>query len=273
MKNKRIDEILKSAFGELAGDLGNMTDAERSEHEKMRNLRDGLSALRDVPECQLSSEQLRNAILSRMTAAERSEHEKTRLMHEGLAALKDVPECQLSNERLRNAILGSAVKPHGINGWSLATAGLACAAIALIALRGMGAPDENSKVAFNDPAPIGALGPDNASAILGDQTKIQTTNVNEDTEPVRSGGAKTPEGLLATEPGPDYHNAKSDFDNVISNPSYAPEGGGAMTTAALSSATQADHVSIVVVDPNSRTRNGAARATEMDSYGDVVFGG
>ena len=134
MKNRRIDEILKSAFGELDGDLGQLTDVERSELESMRTVR------------------------------------------EGLAELKHVPECQLSNERLQNAILSNAVKPRRVNSWSVATAAVACFAIALIAIRGVGGPEKGELVGLNDStSSVNSLGADNASAILGDQSKIMTS--------------------------------------------------------------------------------------------------
>ncbi len=277
MKNKRINEILKSAFGELDGDLGHMTDAERTEHAKLQTVREGLSALKDVPECQLSSERLHSAILGQMTEAERREHEAQRVVFEGLNALKDMPECQLSNERLQNAILSNAVKPRRVNSWSVATAAVACFAIAMIALRGMGEPNENGTVVLNDlPSSTSGLGSDTASSILNNQTQMHTPPTSGAASPIlEDTGTKEDETapVASGEVGPEFHKGKSDFDMVISSPDFDRQSGMVVAGAPNETAVTADHESIVVVDPNSRTRNGAGKATEMDTYGDVVFGG
>jgi hypothetical protein len=273
MNKRRIDEILKCAFGELDGDLGRLTDAERSELEKMRRVRKGLAALKDVPECQLGSERLHAAILGRMTDAERSEHERMQVVHDGMRALKDVPECQLSNERLKDAILGSAVRPRRISAWSVATAGVACAAIALIALRGMGGPLERDMVVVNDPASTaGPLGSDNASSILGEQSKIFTPPSTRVSETSDEGGSDVAVAPVVTEPsGPEFHKGTGEFGNLISNRDLVQDPEVAITPVALTSTAEREVV--VVVDPDSVTRNGAAKATEMDSYSNVVFGG
>ncbi len=276
MKNKRIDEILKSAFGELDGDLGQLTDVERSELEAMRTVREGLAELKNVPECQLSNERLHAAILGSMTAAERSEHEQMRVVYDGMRALKDVPECQLSNERLRDAILSSAVKPRRISAWSVATAGVACVAIALIAIRGVGGPEKGELVGLNDStSSVNSLGADNASAILGDQSKIFTPLGTGGNEAVATGNAsatENPTESVVSEPtSPEYHNGTGEFGNLISNPGLGQDPEVSITPVSLSGS--AERGTVVVVDPDSVTRNGAARATEMDSYSDVVFGG
>jgi hypothetical protein len=213
-----------------------------------------------------------------MSEAERREHEANRVIFEGLSALKDMPECQLSNERLQSAILGNAVKPRRVNTWSVATAAVACVAIALIALRGIGEPSESEKIVMNDPPhSTSGLGSDSTSSFLNNQTQMHTPSDSvgadrrgsEDTvKTVVTDSSKTPEPV-----GPEYHKDKSDFDMVISDPDFDRQS-GMVTAGALNETTATtDHESIVVVDSNSRTRNGAAKATEMDTYGDVVFGG
>lgn len=270
MKNKRIDEILKSAFGEMNRGIGPLDEEERVEFEKARAIREGLAALKDVPECQLSNERLRDAVMAQMTNAQRNEFRLSNTIHAGLDSLKDVPEHQLSNERLQTAILATAVQPRRFNGWSLATAGVACLALGLVALRAMTPTQTEAPVVRNEPtvAPF-ATGPDNASALENGQTQIEAPN---------TGGSSSAPTLVAksvereTAPmDPEYRLSESALAGIVKSMDFSateePEPMATMKT----DATAKD--SIVVVDPNSRTRNGAAKATEMASYGDVVFGG
>ncbi|MCH7945612.1 MAG: hypothetical protein IIC73_06305, partial [Armatimonadetes bacterium] len=65
MKRRRRDKILTTAFGDGdALDLNGLTDEERAEFEDARHMSEGLKTLREVPECQLSTERLVAAVLS-----------------------------------------------------------------------------------------------------------------------------------------------------------------------------------------------------------------
>jgi hypothetical protein len=264
VKDKRIDEILKSAFGEMNRGIGPLNDEERVEFEKARAIREGLVALKDVPECQLSNERLRDAVLASMSNAQRNEFRLSNTIHDGLDALKDVPEHQLSNERLQTAILATAVQPRRFNGWSLATAGVACLAIGLVALRASTPEPTQPTVVRNEAVEPTPSGPDNTSVSATGQSKIDVPTREAESSPLVVKNQTAPTD-------PDYRlsaNAFSDYvrsmDIESSEPPVAPD---AVDAGFESTET------IVVVDPNSRTRNGAARATEMASYGNVVFGG
>lgn len=267
MKDKRIDEILKSAFGEMNRGIGPLNDEERVEFEKARAIREGLVALKDVPECQLSNERLRDAVLASMSNAQRNEFRLSNTIHEGLDALKDVPEHQLSNERLQTAILATAVQPRRFNGWSLATAGVACLAIGLVALRALTPEPTQPTVVRNETVEPSPSGPDHTSVSATGQSKIDVP-----TRETESSSLVVKNQTRETAPtDPDYRLAANAFSDYVRSmdieSSEAPVAPEAVDAGSESTET------IVVVDPNSRTRNGAAKATEMASYGNVVFGG
>lgn len=272
MKDKRIDEILKSAFGDLNRGLGPLTEEERLEFEKARAIRDGLAALKDVPECQLSTERLRDAVYASMTPAQRTEFQLSNKIHAGLDSLKDVPEHQLSNERLRTAVLGSAVRPRRISGWSLVTAGVACLAVGLAALRELTPTPVENPIVKNDTTTVPTTGgSDNASVRGTDQTKIDV--------PTGDQGAKSPtfvaiKDAAETAPmSPDYRSFEGALAGIVKEMDFSLSEEPVAPAAMNAGPEVATKDTIVVVDPNSRTRNGAAKATEMASYGDVVFGG
>ena len=69
LNDEQMDSLMRQVFGESeAGDLATLggVSAEAMEQEKLvlNNLRSELRGLKDVPECQLSTEHLRNAILN-----------------------------------------------------------------------------------------------------------------------------------------------------------------------------------------------------------------
>ena len=264
MNKKRIDEVLKAAFGE--GELRIATDAERAELRLANRLRDGLSALKEVPEHQLSNERLREAIYARMTPAERRQRVVDQAVFDGLQTLRDVPEHQLSNERLRNAILGSGVRPRRVNLWGYAAAGIACLAVAAIFFRGDFQPKPDPvHVALND-APRVAPGADATLGLSGEETPmVRRQPEAATTRPDPPTTTVNPESV-----SPDYHTKLADgFGAVISNAAFGQENEVEVAPAALDAGPK----EVVVVDPASRTRNGAAAATEVASYGDVVIGG
>jgi hypothetical protein len=70
MTNKDFDALIRSAFQEEeAGDCelvgGETSEAMKREAQAYATLREDLHALRDIPECQMSTERLREAILAR----------------------------------------------------------------------------------------------------------------------------------------------------------------------------------------------------------------
>ncbi|MCA0362055.1 MAG: hypothetical protein LCH41_13510 [Armatimonadetes bacterium] len=70
MTNKDFDALIRSAFQEEeAGDrelvAGEASEAMKKEAQAYATLREDLHALRDIPECQMSTERLREAILAR----------------------------------------------------------------------------------------------------------------------------------------------------------------------------------------------------------------
>ncbi len=70
MTNKDFDALIRSAFQEEeAGDrelvAGETSEAMKKEAQAYATLREDLHALRDIPECQMSTERLREAILAR----------------------------------------------------------------------------------------------------------------------------------------------------------------------------------------------------------------
>jgi len=69
LNDEQMDSLMRQVFGESeAGDLATLggVSSEAMEQEKLvlNNLRSELRGLKDVPECQLSTEHLRNAILN-----------------------------------------------------------------------------------------------------------------------------------------------------------------------------------------------------------------
>jgi hypothetical protein len=238
MNNKRIEEILSAGFGDHDGELGQLTDAERRE----------------------------------LTAAKH--------MKQGLGALRDVPECQLSNERLRNAILASAVQPRRFSAWNLASVAVACVAVAVVAVQTLSLPERSTPVAINDDrevgtVPSGTLGTDNGST----NAAVQTDTKDSETLVAKAGGSRSPATSLenlsvpeAFEPAYRKNESEDDFASIIRDISISAETTSVNVVPPTVSEPE-EHEPLVVVDSASVSRNGAARAKEVASYGDVVFGG
>ncbi|MEX2244649.1 MAG: hypothetical protein WD716_12480 [Fimbriimonadaceae bacterium] len=257
MKNKRIEDILRDAFGELDGDLGKMTEAERTEHEKARLIREGLRSLAIVPEHQLSNERLHSAILAGMTPAERIEHEQAQRIREGLLALRDVPECQLSNERLQDAILSSAVQSRRSPSWAFAGA-VACTAMVIVAYQTFFAPGTGpAPVVLEDAEPVPLEQPISAPYVaIATPDPVEAVRDEVRAELNRSTTAAADGVRLSGEPS--YRSGARPLDPYL------------MTPVSFDAETTEG---IVVVDSGTTTRNGAYMATELASYGEVVIGG
>jgi hypothetical protein len=271
VNKKRIDQIMTSAFE--GGDLGRLDGREAAELELARKVRQGLGALgKDVPECRLDGERLKAAVLASMSPAQRADFETSQRLHEGLEALREVPQHQLSNERLRDAILGSSVAPRrAYAGWNYAFGAVACAALALLALRytGMDEPARTAPVA--DRGATESAGSDATTPPLDGQTALTATKAAEpaDDRPVRQ--TERQRDIVAAV-GPDYHDYTdpASFRDIARTISFSSPD---ETPVAPSAAEAAERSPIVVVETASTTDKGAARATETTYYGDVVFGG
>jgi hypothetical protein len=234
MNKKRIEEIIGAAFGENVGELGQLTDAERRELETAQK------------------------------------------MKQGLASLKDVPDHQLSNERLRNAILGSQVQRRPRFAlWSYGSAAVACLAVALLAIQSMNSrvvpPSIDNDVDSNGTSETLALKENNASDPVG-QTDIRRTNniVSNDSPSVRRN--PTPDASLSLDDVDAEYRALKDggtYSTMVSGLDFGPADGVVMQPAAMAAGPE----SVVVVDSATLTNNGAARAKEVASNSDVVFGG
>lgn len=270
MNKKRAEQILTSALD--GREIGQMSDAERAEVELARTIKKGLGALKEVPECQLSNERLREAVMASLSPAQRAEFETAAKVNQGLAALREVPQHQLSNERLRDAILGQAVAPKRTSpGWNYAFGVAACIALAAIAIKLTSTPVTPDN---GGAQPIVASGgsdakPDAAATFVAPSSDEQTAPV------VRSAPRANREVVASAPAGPSYHDMSdaSNFRDIVGNLTFGEsEGTDAATPMALATES-APRGSIVVVDSASTTEKGAARATEMSSYGDVVFGG
>lgn len=275
MKDKRIEEILSAAFGEYKGDLGNLTEAERHELETGRLIKRGLASLKDVPEHQLSNERLRDAITAKMSDAERREFEAGVLISEGLPSLKDVPEHQLSNERLRDAILGGQVtQRRRFAPWSFATATVAVVAIALVAIQTLNRPTVgNDRVVSNsgnDAPSATTLADNSATPPTGQSDVMRTNNIVSNSEPVVT-KKPTAEATPTVELEAEYRELLDGgpYSILIKSISLGPTEEVSVAPAAMTS----EREPVVVVDSATLSDNGAARAKEVASYGDVVFGG
>ena len=229
MKNKRMDEIVSAAFGELDADLGKMTETERAEFEKLRAIKHGLNALREVP------------------------------------------ECQLSNERLSSAILGSAVKPRRAGGWGIASAGIAALALFALFVQTRFPAQRQDATALNRTAD-GSVG---APIVQPD-----ANNGSSKQSPIVSGNGGD-QRVAKNDPGSDRTMATAldkrdfqpqDFKEFVPV-SFTPNEETGLENAVYAPDRAQEKSPIVVVDGSSKTRNGAAKATEVSAYGDVVFGG
>jgi hypothetical protein len=265
MNNKRIDNVIGAAFGEAH--VGELNAAEKAEFAKAQALRKGLASLKDVPPHQLSNERLRDALLASMTPAQRAEFDAGQKVSAGLKALRDVPQHQLSNERLRDAILGT-VASRRRHGWAYATATLACIAVALVAVRNLG-PAEPSP-AHND-TPFVASGLDGSTAPDERQSAVRPAA---QPTPVERPAQRNPRSRVVAN-GPAYHELAdpSNFEDIVRNISFDVAEDVAAPAGMEAAAPSTDRTALVVVDSASTTPNGAAKATELSSYGDVVFGG
>lgn len=231
MKNNRFDEILNAGFGDHEGNLGELT------------------------------------------VSERRELEQAKAMKEGLKALKEVPEHQLSNDRLRNAILGQAVKPRRSVFWSYAGATAMVAVVGFIALKLVSPDNVRPQVASNSGHEVqGGSAPEDVDAVGGNTSSDSVGQSNMKRETIVA-AADTNDG------SPDL--GYTAVDALVMEPEYRAnmEEGLAPTlqNASLVEAPAIESASmsgpVVVVESGSTTPNGAAMAREVESYGNVVFGG
>lgn len=218
-----------------------------------------------------------------LSEEERTELEALRAVREGLLSLRDVPECQLSTERVRSAILGSAVKKRPAYGLSFATGTIAVLAVALIAFQAGVFDQFNPDVASNTtdnplptiqtPIDITSSAPGNVYVGVDDPVTTFQGDVTAPasevlTEPARSNS------LTANSEYGDYTlNSRRPRDYVRLEPSaYFPPDNFEIE---IEYQPPIEEVTgpLVVVNSSVEDDYGAYEATEVETYGDVVFGG
>lgn len=220
-----------------------------------------------------------------LSEEERVELETLRKMREGLLSLHEVPECQLSPERLRGAILSNAVKKRPTHLWSYASSTAAFVAVAVIAFSA-GVFDsiipevvqsngtENPLADFTSPIDVtndsssvnGSSGDSENNDDPGLTIGVQP-NPEVDSEPTRTNGGSRA-GVndwkyeLNVNRSPDYVLFTSAF--------YFPADDVEVVLQPVSSEVSGP---LVVVSNSIEDISGAFEATEVETFGDVVFGG
>ncbi|MCH8978149.1 MAG: hypothetical protein IH945_02770 [Armatimonadetes bacterium] len=246
MKKSRRDQILTTAFGDAdALDLNGLTDEERAEFEDARQLSEGLKTLREVP------------------------------------------ECQLSTERLVAAVLSNAVKKRQTFGWGHAAAAAAFGVMAIFALQSslfnFGEESEGN-VAFGPPVTEGAVGTINVP-VPGAPPSADSSEVDIEhsagpsTDDVAPPAPMVPEDVAQPSETPvpppiAVVVASNDSLGATMEPAALRAGDVAeITTVALEASEPEARQPLVIVDSAYEDENGTFVAIEVETFGDVVFGG
>lgn len=255
--NSRKDLIIKAGFGELSPDeqarLDALTPEEREQVEQVKMVRDGLKALRDVPECQMSSERLRDAILNQGVAPSRQSKPWTFAVFAAAAILVAYFGAQLD-------VLG---EPDAV---------------------GTVGPDSGS-VDFENvlpPLDLGTLGPvaSNDDATVED-TILTIDPPSRDIVTMsnrRSGGSTISRNGIREEDvvnlavPPWQYGSEGSMTLVSFDPQPDAD---VFTMFSADTGSQDDEYSdnLVVIDYIENPDTGAFVATEVETFGDVVFGG
>ena len=246
MKRRRSDKILTTAFGDGdALDLNGLTDEERAEFEDARQLSEGLKSLREVP------------------------------------------ECQLSTERLVAAVLSSAVKKRQTFAWGYAAVAAAFVAMAFFALQpslfNRGA-ESAGNVATGLPSmddglgPIGVTVPGSPPSTGPPEVEVEPSDsiVTEAGTPpapmVRDEDALPPDMPVSAGIGGVVANNDALVADTVPATLRADDA-AKMTTVSFEAADPEAREPLVIVDSAFEDENGTYVATELETFGDVVFGG
>lgn len=264
MKNRREDELIQLAFGELRG-----TEAER------------LSASLELGSA--------DAALVEEMAALRDD-----------LKLLSVPAHQLSTERLRDAILNQGLHPKRTSGlpqwFKFAMTPALTLAVAYVITVSLNRPGTSD--------PVIAMGGNEPSHRQTDSIFVQPGGSDAASESLSPGlmGAKSPESTQVSNPSPNRRGQRTRFamgsrglgtrEAVVS-----PEAGAAMVAnavvvsagssvapagmndsamvkgASVDSAPQVDQPTIVLIGNDRDAQTGANKAVEVSSTSNVVTGG
>lgn len=218
---------------------------------------------------------------------ERAELETLKGMREGLKSLSDVPECQLSPERLRSAILGNAVKKRPAQSWGFATGTIAFVAVALIAFQA-GVFDKDDLNIASSTAEI-------SNTDIVDTIDISGSGSSSDYGDILANATGTSETGVSTAPNSEVLSDPGNFGGsdasresdwgtyALNNRSgnygpltpivYYPIDEDVEVTLAVIPGEDEISGPLVVVDNSVEDMYGSYVATEVETFGDVVFGG
>jgi hypothetical protein len=264
MNRKREEELMQLAFGDLRREENGQLQAEISTDPEAakafssyRDMCDGLKALRDVPEMQLSTERLRDAILS----GGLQPRPVSRWNFNWLATPIAVGACAF-------VIVLAVRKPHTIPMPS-----------GTVAMDTPSVDGSNPKKDWLGVTDFGAN--DDVSPKTAPQAATISHDVTEQTPRMRHHVLRKNNGsmmvaALTTTPNPGLAKALSmpTFGNINANTSMT----FAAKTADATRGAQAEQNSpkgneIVMIDAQPDAETGAARATEVKSSSNVVIGG
>ncbi len=190
-------------------------------------------------------------------------------MKGALLELKRVPECQMSSERLKDAILNKGVKRTSPWGLTALGGAAACGIFTLMLLNQYRAQEGAGVVTKGD-----SMKSDNISTVtvdppaLIDQPNAEkfavVTQDNRATEPL----SERLKPLLNP-------RRETQLKSVALRHSVKQEDKAEVMLESATWDLETDSVdrAVVVVDSGFVTESGAARAVELEAYGDVVFGG
>ena len=222
-----------------------------------------------------------------LSAEEKAELETLREMRQGLLSLQEVPECQLSSERLRGAILSNAVKKKPVLVWSFAGGAIAFVAVAIVAFSAGVFDQIGSDVArITD----GTENPLTVTTLPNDLTSEKTSTT--DSSDFSSNSSDPDSTVLETAPASEVGTEQPRSNGSGTDGAYdwdyalntRPTGYERFTTIyypapdieiSVASPSASDEVSgpLIVVSNSIEDVSGAFEATEVETFGDVVFGG
>ncbi|MCH7905674.1 MAG: hypothetical protein IH944_14055 [Armatimonadetes bacterium] len=261
MKSRR-DLIIKAGFGELSpGDqakLDSLSPEEFEQVEQVKKVREGLKALREVPECQMSSERLRDAILNQGVVPSRQSKPWTFAIVAAAAILVVFFGSQLDVLVPGDTVssLDSGDPESGLEGVLPPADG------------DIVNPDENGDT---EPSESGAANGNSLVAVLDASVATNVGRFRPSNNSASRAGSRADDteewGVPPWQRGSEGGMSLVRFDPLPDSEVFP--------TFLAATGSQDDEYSdnLVVIDYVEDPDTGAFVATEVETFGDVVFGG
>ena len=261
MKSRR-DLIIKAGFGELSSDeqgrLEFLSPEEIEQVEQLKKVREGLKALREVPDCQMSSERLRDAILNQGVAPSRQSRPWTFAVVAAAAIL-----VVFFGSQLDVLVPGDTV--------SSLDSGDPESDLGAVLPPDTGGIVNSDGIGNTEPSESGAANGESFVAVLGASVAANVGRFRPSNNSASRGGSRADDteewGVPPWQGGP---GGSMSFVNFDPQPDFDV---GLHFLAPADPLDDEYSDNLIVVDYVENPDTGAFVATEVETFGDVVFGG